>query len=56
MDFTNNEKERILNEVYSQVKTSLRPGYSLVSFLKSEPIGQWLVDRHANGPWAELGC
>ncbi len=56
MDFDNIKKEKLLNDVYSHISHSPKPSYSLISFLKTPPIAQWLIDRIEQGPWAELGC
>lgn len=56
MDFTNHHKEKLLNEVYGKLQHGASPSHSLVSFLRSTPISEWLKERKDEGSWAELGC
>jgi len=55
-EFSNMLKAKLLDEAYEQVSQAQRPSHSLLSFLKSPPINNWLVDRVGEGAWAELGC
>ncbi len=53
-----NEKVERVNAQYRQ-RNGLNRGLSnpsLSSFLKKEPINQWLKDSLVDGAWAELGC
>lgn len=53
-----NEKVERVNAQYRQRGSShsgpVNP--SLLSFLKREPVKEWLLERISQGPWCELGC
>lgn len=46
----------LYDEQYRRISTAPAPSPSLISFLKSEPLNNWISQQMNAGPWCELGC